>query len=106
MLPCLNIVPRIIFGGQRDSEKYLPTLSQRCGRFSELRAVTPNPFYVCACVRACWILGLQVLLSVEGQSFLLNQIRKMVAMAADVARGNVTMEGLAKSFTAEKVLRQ
>lgn len=44
-----------------------------------------------------------VLLSVVGQSFLLNQIRKMVAMAIEVARGRVTMETMNRAFSSAHV---
>ena len=40
-------------------------------------------------------------LQVVGQSFLLNQIRKMVSAAVDYARGAVTEEDIQKSLTKE-----
>lgn len=44
-----------------------------------------------------------VLLSVVGQSFLLNQIRKMVGYAVDVARGAVAPEVLGVALSSQKV---
>lgn len=44
-----------------------------------------------------------VLLSVVGQSFLLNQIRKMVGLAADVSRGAASLEIMASAFSGQKV---
>jgi tRNA pseudouridine38-40 synthase len=42
-------------------------------------------------------------LSVLGQSFLFNQIRKMVAFAVDIARGKTTMKALEIAFHKDKV---
>jgi len=44
-----------------------------------------------------------VLLTVLGQSFLLNQIRKMVAMAVEVTRGAATPSTIMDAFTNRKV---
>jgi tRNA pseudouridine38-40 synthase len=44
-----------------------------------------------------------VLLSVVGQSFLLNQIRKMIAMAIEVARGGVPLTAMDTAFSSELV---
>ena len=44
-----------------------------------------------------------VLLSVVGQSFLLNQIRKMVGYAVDVTRGAVGVDTLSVVFTSQKM---
>lgn len=44
-----------------------------------------------------------VLLSVLGQSFLLNQIRKMVHFAVEICRGGATTENLAAAFGEDKV---
>jgi hypothetical protein len=44
-----------------------------------------------------------VLLSVLGQSFLLNQIRKMVHFAIEICRGGATLENLAVAFGDDKV---
>jgi tRNA pseudouridine38-40 synthase len=45
-----------------------------------------------------------ILLSVVGQSFLLNQIRKMVAMAVEVARGRATLDTMSVALSAAKVV--
>lgn len=45
-----------------------------------------------------------VLLAVQGQSFLLNQIRKMVAFAAAIARGDATTADLLTSFQPAQVI--
>jgi len=44
-----------------------------------------------------------VCLQVEGQSFLLNQIRKMVAMALEVTRGGIAMATLVNAFAPGKM---
>ena len=44
-----------------------------------------------------------VLLSVLGQSFLLNQIRKMVHFAIEICRGGATLDDLTIAFTDDKV---
>jgi tRNA pseudouridine38-40 synthase len=44
-----------------------------------------------------------VLLSVVGQSFLLNQIRRMVSMAIECVRGACSAESFETSFTAKRV---
>jgi tRNA pseudouridine38-40 synthase len=46
-----------------------------------------------------------VLLSVVGQSFLLNQIRKMIGMACEVVKGAATMETLRDVLSPKKVSR-
>ena len=44
-----------------------------------------------------------VLISVLGQSFLLNQIRKMLGLAIEVVNGTATDDNLASSFSKAKV---
>ena len=44
-----------------------------------------------------------VLLSVVGQSFLLNQIRKMIGLASEVAKGHVPLSTMQNALSQQKV---